>query len=141
MNEPMIVNTYRNVPISYDPVKKQFSARVGMREIQKPTQSAVEKVILKYQGGGKKFRIMHVDDGWWGMKVEDLEAVGARGSKVLYRRPNRDEVDSLDGDKAFVYDEDLFRQAKALAKEREDLKERIHKLVCKMKKVDIQDLK
>lgn len=141
MSEAMVVNTYRNVPISYDPVKKQFSARIGSMNIKKPSQTAVEKVILQYQGGAEKLRVMHIHDGWWGMKVEELNAIGTRGSKVLYRRAGRDEVDSEDSEEVYVFDEDLFKQAKELAKKREDLQASIKKLIGKMKKVDIKDLK
>lgn len=141
MSELLVVNTYRNVPISYDPQKKQFVAMVGGRDVKKPSQSAVEKVILKYQGGGEKKRVMFIDDGYWSMHVEDVQAIGARGSKVLYRRPGREEVDSLDGEHTYEFDAELFDQAKKLAKELQGWKEHYRKLIEKMKKVDVKDLK
>lgn len=141
MSELLVVNTYRDVPISYDPVKKQFMARVGGRDVKKPSQSAVEKVILKYQGGGEKKHVMFIDDGYWSMEVKDLQAIGARGSKVLYRRPGRDEVDSMESEHTYEFDADLFAQAEKLAKEKNDWKERYRKLVERMKQIDVKDLK
>lgn len=141
MSELLEVNIYRNVSISYDPEKKQFVARVGGRDVKKPSQSAVEKVILKYQGGGEKKRVMYVHDCYWSMEIQDVQAIGARGSKVLYRRPGRNEVDSLDGEHTYEFDAELFDQANKLSQERTDWKKRYEKLVEKMKKVDVKDLK
>lgn len=142
MNEELVaVSTYRNVPISYDPEKKQFVARVGGRDIRKPNQKAVENVILKYQGGGEAKRVMHIEDGYWNIEIKDLVAVGARGSKVLFRREGRDELDREDAGNIYVFDEKLFDQAKEMAKERADWKKRWGELIGKMKRVNLEDLK
>lgn len=141
IDDLVVVSTYRNVPISYDPEKKQFVARVGGREVRKPTQKAIETVVLKFQGGGEPKQVMHVKESYWGIEVRDLTAVGARGSKVLFRRPGRDELDREDADEIYVFDEKLFAQAKELAKEREDWKKRWGALLEKMKKVNLEDLK
>lgn len=135
------VSTYRNVPISYDPEKKQFVARVGGRDVRKPTQHAVEKMILKYQGGGETMKVMYIHDGYWNSEAKEVEAIGVRGSKILYRRPGRDEVDSLDGDDTYVFDQKLFDQAKELFKEREEWKRRLKVVLDKMKRVDPEELR
>lgn len=139
--EPMVVSTYRNVPICYDPDKKQFSARVGGRDIKKPNQKAVENVILKYQGGGEPKRVMYIEDGYWSIAIKDLVAVGARGSKVMFRREGRDELDREDAGHVYVFDEKLFAQAKEMAKERDDWKKRWAALIQKMKLVNLEELK
>lgn len=142
MSQEMVaVITYRGVEISYDPEKKQFMARVGGRDIRKPTQKAVESVILKYQGGSEPKRVMHIQDGYWGVEIKDLTAVGARGSKVLFRRPGRDEVDREDAAHIYIFDEKLFAQAKEMAKEKEDWKKRWRALLDKMQLVNLEDLK
>jgi hypothetical protein len=141
IDDLLVVSTYRNVPISYDPEKKQFVARVGGREIRKPSQKAVETVILKYQGGGEPKRVMHVEDRYWGMQIRDLTAVGVRGSKVLFRRPGRDELDSEDSNHVYVFDEKLFKEAQEMAKENESWKKRWAALIEKMKPVNLEDLK
>lgn len=141
MNELVVVDTYRNVPISYDSERKQFVARVGMKDIRKPSQRAVELVILKYQGGIKTKRVMHIRDGYWRMELMEVEAIGAKGSKILYRRPGRDEVDSLDSDHTYDFDPVLFGLAQQLLKNQEDWNKRYEKLVERMKKVDVKDFK
>src|SRR6476646_10580366 len=137
-SDQLVVSTYRNVPISYDPEKKQFVARVGGRDIRKPNQKAVENVILKYQGGGEAKRVMHVEDGYWNMEIKDLVAVGARGSKVLFRREGRDELDRVDADHVYIFDEKLFAQAKAMDKEKQEWKKRWSELIHKMKPVNLE---
>lgn len=139
--DPVVVATYRGVEIYYGPEKKQFIARVGGRDIQKPTQHAIEKVILKYQGACEPKKVMHVKDNYWAIEVRELTAVGAKGSKVLFKRPGRDEIDREDGDEIYVFDEKLFAQAKEMAKEREDWKKRWSDLIGKMKRVDLEELK
>jgi hypothetical protein len=141
IDDLLVVSTYRNVPISYDPEKKQFVAPVGGREVRKPTQKAVESVILKYQGGGEPKRVMSIEDGYFNIQIQDLVAVGARGSKVLFRRPGRDELDREDGGHVYVFDENLFAQAKEMAKEREDWKKRWSALIGKMKRVNLEELR
>lgn len=137
--EDVAVTTYRGVEIRYDVEKKQFVARVGQRDVRKPSQRDLEKVILKFQDGSTRKKAIILDKGWNHVIVKQIEVVGMRGSKVQYREHDR--LETEDAGRVYVHDDAVLAEARKLEKEHDDWTKRWDKLREKAKQVDTESLK
>lgn len=139
MSNPINVATVHGINISYDPEKKQFSARVGGREIKKASQREVEKVISKFARGDQRTKAIILNYGWRHADVIPIEVVGLRGSRVQYR--DGDYLEGEDADKVYVHSDPLLKEAKALEAEHDAWLKRWEAMIEKAKKIDPESLK
>lgn len=138
-SNPIDVATVHDIHISYDPEKKQFSARVGGREIKKASQREVEKIISKFVKGGETTKAIILDYGWRHADVTPIEVVGLRGRRIQYK--SGDYMEGADADNVYVYSEPLLKEAQALEAEHEAWLKRWEAMIKKAKLIDPGSLK